>query len=264
MRVNELRGVLSAAKFTARNEGVKPVVSAAGLRVSNFLSEVFTPLGRARAGHAITSLRLNPPPSDLDCLIDWTSKFKAVGIRIDPQQSHEEILSLLKLVASLKPRALLEIGSYLGGTLLLFAAVADTTAKVLSLDLYRNATWKFPFYKSFAREAQSVELIPANSHDSKAREEVLDILSGDLLDFLFIDGDHSYQGVKRDFEMYGNLVRDGGLIAFHDIVFSPYPGNEVNKFWNRIKNSYKFEEIVKRTSLEGRTQISGGIGILYV
>ena len=38
------------------------------------------------------------------------------------------------------------------------------------------------------------------------------------MDFLFIDGDHSYEGVKRDFADYAPLVRPGGLIAFHDIV----------------------------------------------
>ena len=40
---------------------------------------------------------------------------------------------------------------------------------------------------------------------------------GEKLDFLFIDGDHSYDGVKADFEMYAPMVRPGGLIAFHDI-----------------------------------------------
>jgi hypothetical protein len=33
---------------------------------------------------------------------------------------------------------------------------------------------------------------------------------------LFIDGDHRYEGVRRDFEMYSPLVGAGGLIAFHD------------------------------------------------
>jgi len=46
-------------------------------------------------------------------------------------------------------------------------------------------------------------------------------LNGEPLDFLFIDGDHTYEGVKRDFEMYSPLVRNGGIIAFHDIVKHP-------------------------------------------
>jgi predicted O-methyltransferase YrrM len=44
------------------------------------------------------------------------------------------------------------------------------------------------------------------------------ILKGRKVDFLFIDADHSYEGVKKDFEMYSPLVRKGGIIAFHDII----------------------------------------------
>ena len=56
------------------------------------------------------------------------------------------------------------------------------------------------------------------------------------IDFLFIDGDHTYEGVKSDFEMYSPLVRSGGLIALHDIV----PGPEgcvggVPKYWSELK-----------------------------
>jgi predicted O-methyltransferase YrrM len=38
------------------------------------------------------------------------------------------------------------------------------------------------------------------------------------VDLIFIDGDHSYEGVKQDFEIYAPLVRSDGLIAFHDIL----------------------------------------------
>jgi predicted O-methyltransferase YrrM len=38
------------------------------------------------------------------------------------------------------------------------------------------------------------------------------------VDFLFIDGDHRYEGVLADWRDYAPLVRPGGLVAFHDIV----------------------------------------------
>jgi hypothetical protein len=36
------------------------------------------------------------------------------------------------------------------------------------------------------------------------------------IDFLFIDGDHSYEGVKKDFELYSTILSDNGIIIIHD------------------------------------------------
>jgi predicted O-methyltransferase YrrM len=84
------------------------------------------------------------------------------------------------------------------------------------------------------------------------------ILNGNQLDFLFIDGDHSYEGVKKDFEMYSPLVRKGGIIAFHDIVgHSLETGCEVEKLWKEIKNGFNFKELIKDIN-----QNWAGIGVL--
>lgn len=36
------------------------------------------------------------------------------------------------------------------------------------------------------------------------------------IDFLFIDGDHSYEGVKKDFELYSQIISENGVIVLHD------------------------------------------------
>ncbi len=120
--------------------------------------------------------------------------------------------------------------------------------------------WRIPLYKSFARDGQKIFLIGGDSHDPKMLKKVKEILGGRKLDFLFIDGDHTYEGVRRDFEMYFPLVRKGGIIAFHDIVpHPPETGAEVDKFWNEIKNNYKYLERVKDWK-----QDWVGISVLYV
>ena len=43
-------------------------------------------------------------------------------------------------------------------------------------------------------------------------------LTASRSDFLFIDGDHTVEGVTKDFLLYRPLVRKGGVIAFHDIL----------------------------------------------
>ena len=90
--------------------------------------------------------------------------------------------------------------------------------------------------------------------------EVSRLLGSDGLDILFVDGDHSYEGVKRDFEMYGPLVRNGGIIGFHDIVLGPSKDvGGVPRFWKEIKQDSRSVELVK-----DYTQGGFGIGIIYV
>ena len=36
------------------------------------------------------------------------------------------------------------------------------------------------------------------------------------IDVLWIDGDHTYEGVKTDFELYSKIISDNGIIIIHD------------------------------------------------
>ena len=179
-----------------------------------------------------------------------------------PLQIRSELVSLATKVAGLGPRNVMEIGTHLGGTLFLFSRLADPNARMLSLDLYRGRFGgiRKTIYYSFLRGRQQLHTITADSHSSSTLSMVTKKLGTAKLDFLFIDGDHSYDGVKRDFEMYSTLVRPGGLIAFHDIV--PHPPEaqcHVSEFWTELKQRYRYEEFI-----ESPRQQWAGIGLLYV
>lgn len=82
------------------------------------------------------------------------------------------------------------------------------------------------------------------------------------LDFLFIDGDHTYEGVKKDFEDYSPFVKPGGLVVFHDIIISEHHHSRnvyVGEFWNELKSSGKYETI---EFIGDPEQNWAGIGIL--
>ncbi len=202
----------------------------------------------------------------IESFVDLAFSFRLGGLSIKPIQVKEEIMELLKILAKLKPKAVLEIGTANGGTLFLFTRVADPGAMIISVDLPGGPfgggypKWKIPLYKSFAKDRQEICLIRGDSHDSATLKEVKRNLGNAKLDFLFIDSDHRYEGVKKDFEMYSTSVRRGGIIAFHDIVPGPLE-NMVGaaRFWKEIKHSFKHTEIVK-----SRGQGGAGIGVLYL
>jgi cephalosporin hydroxylase len=198
--------------------------------------------------------------------LDFAFSFQAFGVSIKPVQVKYEIAELLEIAEGVRPKVVLEIGTAGGETFFLLTRIADPEAKIVSIDLPGGPfgggypQWKTPLYKSFSKEGQKIYLLRRDSHDPQTLEEVKRILGGEAVDFLFIDGDHTYEGVKRDFEIYSPLVRKGGLIAFHDIVpHPPEAGCEVSKLWIQIRASYSHKEIVKDWN-----QKWAGIGVLYV
>jgi predicted O-methyltransferase YrrM len=176
-----------------------------------------------------------------------------------PVQNRSEILALLELVRAENPRRILEIGTATGGTLFLFSRVAADDATLASIDLPGGPggdgepAWKVPLYPAFALPGQRVELIRDDSHDARILARTRQLFGDEPIDFLFIDGDHSYEGVKRDFEMYGPLVRPGGIIAFHDITYIA----QVGQFWDELKA----QGLATREFLGDRGQVFG-IGVV--
>ena len=53
------------------------------------------------------------------------------------------------------------------------------------------------------------------------------------IDILHIDGFHSYEAVKNDFDTWSKFVKDDGVILFHDTCITR-PGFGVNKFFDEL------------------------------
>ncbi len=49
------------------------------------------------------------------------------------------------------------------------------------------------------------------------------------LDFIFIDGDHTYEGTKADIEVWKYLVKAGGVLSGHDYSYETQSGKGVSK-----------------------------------
>lgn len=189
------------------------------------------------------------------------------AIQAGAAQKRAEFFELVKHVEALQPKVVVEIGTMCGGTLRAWCDCAAHDALIVSIDL-PGGEWgggyqpsDVPRLRGYAKQNQRLVLIPADSHQIETCRDLHDCLQGPV-DFLFIDGDHSYEGAKADFEDYSQFVRPGGWIAFHDIVDHPnVPGCDVNLLWGEIRDRYETQEFVVPGD-ERHYGPWGGIGLL--
>lgn len=183
---------------------------------------------------------------------------------VQPDQFADEFTELLNTYRALAPMTVLEIGSREGGTLYQWIANAPKGAHIISLDWPGSRPWGTQQPVAHERwgdwaAAHGVKLttVFGDSHDDESLERVK--AAADGIDFLFIDGDHTEQGVLQDLIDYTPLVADGGIIALHDIL--PDASDErigVYRVWRRIKAENAHSEFISHPQQESR-----GIGVIY-
>jgi predicted O-methyltransferase YrrM len=206
----------------------------------------FKPLLIPRASRALQAAAAERP--EIDAWVELVERFNYAGITVAPWQVAAEIAGLMRILEAEPPARVLEIGTARGGTLFLLTRVAAPDALLISLDLRRGQfgggypRWRTPLYRSFARGAQRVKLVRGDSHSTESRQRIRRLLDGKALDLLFVDGDHTYEGVKQDVADYAPLVRPGGIVALHDIVPGG-PGKHgdpggVPTFWRELKAAH--------------------------
>jgi cephalosporin hydroxylase len=185
-------------------------------------------------------------------------------------QKPAELAELLALLQERPPRTVVEIGTAGGGTFYAWCRVADPAATIVSIDLPGGAfgggyaPGDLPKLRSYGLPDQTLHFIRADSHAPSTCTELERVLDGSPIDFLMIDGDHSYEGVRADFELYSPLVRAGAMIAFHDIVPNPSgDGGDVERFWSELRETRPHLELVDTYRSGERGFRYGGIGVVY-
>jgi predicted O-methyltransferase YrrM len=138
----------------------------------------------------------------------------------------DEAALLYRLARDVRTGPVAEIGRFKGGSTVVFASALPEGAELWSYDLHVAL-----------RPDLSGELLDGELEDALRRLGVaqkVHLVVGDSrtvdppgqpLELLFIDGDHSYQGAKADFERWGGFVRPGGHLLFHDAVDTGGYGN---------------------------------------
>jgi predicted O-methyltransferase YrrM len=136
---------------------------------------------------------------------------------------------LYGLVRSLRPDVCVEIGSARGKSACYIgmALKENQRGRLYAIDPHCSTAWndEIDTAESFRTNisrlglSDQVTMIRSTSEDA-ARDWHRPI------DLIFIDGDHSYAGAKRDWELFAPHVRPFGLVVFHDTIWDLPPWRE--------------------------------------
>lgn len=183
-----------------------------------------------------------------------------------PMQYDWEFRKLLDFYRKKKPVRVLEIGVDWGGTL--YQWIKHNRSKFPVICAVDAVGWNWSSSSSGGNKQEwqtwasmfNVALYPVlgDSHDPNMVDEMR---SHGPYDWVFIDGDHSYEGAKADFDNCLPMLAPGGVVVFHDIV--KHPGDDrigVWRLWAELNERYKMRTMEFITSPD---QEQCGIGILF-
>jgi predicted O-methyltransferase YrrM len=131
----------------------------------------------------------------------------------------DEAAYLYRLIGESHPRTVVEIGRFRGGsTLLLAAALEDGVLHSYDIDTRQGRS-------GAELDEELIAALERYGLRDRVRLHVADSRTADppeaAIDLLFIDGDHSEEGVRADFEHWRPRLADGGHVLFHDAVDAP-------------------------------------------
>ena len=276
---------LGTAQRLLKNKSMTTMAEKGALYLTTYLTIQSSYGDRILYNRAVEDVRERMEEEDgLEDVLDTVLEVEPGSpFNVEISQLRQEIRGLAEVVAEREPENVLEIGTLRGGTFYVWCRYLDTAEHLVSLDLPGRdlKRRRDDLLHEFA-PSKEVDVVRGNSHDDETFEEVADTLD-EPVDFLFIDGDHTYEGVKDDFEKYKELAADDAVVAFHDIVPHAetrkdckkrlreyddleerhvgvgHPDWGVSKFWDELVEEYETEEIIAHPKQFGK-----GVGVVYL
>jgi predicted O-methyltransferase YrrM len=139
-----------------------------------------------------------------------------------PTHMKQHELQTLYMLAKMLPAGarIVEIGSYLGASACCLAAGAKNHgAEIHCIDPFTNE----------AMQSQTRDTYPQFVENTQPYADMITVhkgysqdVAGEIpsqIDLLFIDGDHSWEGVTQDLRLYLPLMNDGAILAMHDVGY---------------------------------------------
>lgn len=172
-------------------------------------------------------------------------------------QREWEFRELLNLYGERRPRRVLEIGTFHGGTLYHWLRNAPKGAHVVSVDSYTAGIDNRHLYDDWRPEGVQLHVICGDSRDRTIINQVREL---GPFDWIFIDADHIEASVQADWDNYRPMAAPQAIVALHDICPSPHDWLQVDRVWRRIQAAgYITQELVCAYGLDW-----SGIGCVYM
>jgi predicted O-methyltransferase YrrM len=128
-------------------------------------------------------------------------------------QVYDELYAFETFLSKYRPNNILEIGSYMGATFWLMCQYS--TGYKVSIDLctpeWHEERQRFKLF------SDGVILIDTASQLPVTVNRVIEQTQNSKFDLIFIDGDHIFDKVMEDFNIYSKFLSNRGVVVFHDI-----------------------------------------------
>ena len=138
-----------------------------------------------------------------------------------------ELLTVLSTKLDKTDYTMIEIGSYMGESTMMFASTGlfSTIYSIDPLDGYEEFNEMHNYSWEFVRDefTKNTKYFDSIVHLQDFSYNVIDKFENDSIDFIYIDGSHSEENVRRDLELYLPKLKKNGIIAGHDYLELVWP-----------------------------------------
>lgn len=158
------------------------------------------------------------------------------------------------LIRILRPKVLVELGTYKGDSYLAFCEAVSrfaTNTNCFAIDTWLGDEHTGSYGEDILEELRKKHDLQFSGFSTLIRstfDDAVCTFNDRSIDILHIDGLHYYETVKHDFATWKNKLSDSSVVLFHDIAVKN-PGFGVWRLWEEIKPDYPHFEFLHSNGL---------------
>jgi len=168
---------------------------------------------------------------------DELKEIKTIFRKVDGWLTYHEGLFLFNSAKKIQAEGVIvEVGSWKGRSTICLAkgSKAGNKAEIFAIDPHIDGTFD-EFWRNIENANVDDLVTPVIATSEEATKGW-----NTPIDFIFVDGSHEYELVKRDFELWFPHIKEGGIMAFHDAVGWAGPSRLVDE---KIVSSENFKDV---------------------